>query len=126
VVEFKTSGTLEVVGQLLVEMGDDSARIEARGERIVIDLPCLDAGVAVLRRWSRGRDGRSTIRRFHLMLTSVGLSVQVDIASETVGLLGFDARPGLISRLLGLYPLEIRLGALWRAPRHHPDRPPRS
>ena len=99
---------LDVVGQVMVEMGGGSARIEALGDRIVVRFPSLKAGASALGRWPKGRARREAIRRIHDLLTAAGLTLQMDVGPSTVGVLGVGARPGLSSRLLGVGPLEIR------------------
>lgn len=112
------TGTLEVVGQLILEMGDDSARIEARGSRILLALPSLPAGRTLFQNWSIVKSRRESIRRAHEMLSQAGLTLQVDIGTITIGLLGAESRPGLTSRLLGVYPFELRVIALISWLRH--------
>jgi len=114
---------LDVVGRLTVEMGGDgSARVEARGDTIVVELPGLRVALATLRRWPGGRGRRAaSIGRIDGALKDAGLSLVVKVGSATVGRLGVGARPGLTSRLLGLGPMEIHLGGL--GPRRRPPRP---
>ena len=40
------------------------------------------------------------------------LSVRIRMAGGTLAVLGADARPGLLSRWLGLAPLEVRVSGL--------------
>ena len=115
---------LDIVGRLMVEMGDGSARVECLGDSIVVELPSLRAGRSILRQWPGGRR-LETIRRVHEGLTAAGLTLRVDVGRRTVGLLGLGARSGLSSRLLGLGPLELRLGGLLGSARPSADRPGR-
>jgi len=105
---------IDVVGQLSVEMGGGGmARVEARGETIVVELPSLRAGLATLRRWPGGRSRRAaSIGRIHDVLTAAGLSLSVRAGPATIGRLGVGARPGLASRLLALGPMEILVDGL--------------
>jgi hypothetical protein len=115
---------LDVVGQVLVEMGGDSAQIEAQGDRIIVRLPSLRVGTSYLRRFARGAGGPEAIRRVHQGLVGAGLTLEVIVGNATVGVLGAGARSGLASRLLGLGPMEVRVGGLlgsFRKPVHRPE-----
>ena len=118
-------GALDVVGQVMVEMGGESARIEAMGDRIVVEFPSFRAGASALGRGPRGRGRRDVLLRIHQALTAAGLTLQIDIGPSTVGVLGVEARPGLPSRLLGVGPLEVRLGKLFGSLRRPPAGPER-
>ena len=111
---------LDVVGQLMLEMGDASARVEARGDTIVVELPSLRAGYSILRRWPGGRGRRDAIRRIHEGLVGAGLGLRIRVGPEAVGRLGVGAHAGLASRLLGVGPLEIQVDGLL-ASRRRPD-----
>jgi hypothetical protein len=103
---------LDVVGQLMVEMGGTSARVEAQGETIVVELPGLRAGFSILKHWPGGPGRGAAIRRIHQGLTAAGLRLEVRVGSRTVGLLGVGARAGLASRILGVAPLQITVDGL--------------
>ncbi len=103
---------LDVVGQLMVEMGGSSARVEARCDTIVVELPGLRDGLAILKGWPGGRGRRRAIGGIHDGLTSAGLSLEIKVGSRTVARLGVGARAGVVSRLLGLAPLEVRAAGL--------------
>ncbi len=105
-------GALDVVGDLMLEMGDASARVEARGDTIDVELPSLRSGYAILRRWPGGRGRRETIRRIHEGLLGAGLGLRLRVGPDVVGRLGVGARAGLASRLLGVDPLEIHVDGL--------------
>ena len=103
---------LEVVGQVMVEMGGGSARIEALGDRIVVELPSLGAGLSSIRGLSSGRGRGESIRKVDAALRGAGLSLEVAVGGRTVGRLGEGSRPGLASKLLGLGPFELLLGGV--------------
>ncbi|WP_435009116.1 hypothetical protein P12x_000366 [Tundrisphaera lichenicola] len=104
------TNALDVVGDLMVEMGGTSARVEARGETIVVELPSFRAGYSLLKRWPGGLARGRAIRRIHEGLDAAGLRLEVRIGSRAVGRLGVGARAGLTSKLLGLAPMEIQVG----------------
>ena len=115
---------LEIIGNLAVEMGGDgSARVEARGDSIVVELPSLRAGLAALKRWPGGRGGRAaSIRRVHDGLVAAGLTLDVRVGPKRFARLGVGARPNLASRVLGLGPMEVGLVGL--ISRKRPGGPP--
>ncbi len=103
---------LEIVGQLMVEMGGSSARVEAKDDTIVVELPGLRDGLSILNRWPGGRGRRQAIRRIHNGLSMAGLALDVKVGPRTVARLGVGSRAGVVSRLLGLAPLEVRAAGL--------------
>lgn len=113
---------LDVVGQVLIEMGGDSTRIEGRGDRIIVELPNLKAGMSYFRRFARQAGGHEVIHRVHQGLVGAGLTLEVTVGGSTVGLLGTAARSGLASRLLGLGPMEVRVRGLLGSFRKPPVR----
>ncbi len=107
------ANALDVVGKLMVEMGGDgSARVEARGDTVVVELPSFRVGSALLKRWSRGRGRGETIASIHRGLVGAGLALRLQVGPRTVALLGVGARANLASRLLGLGPLEVKMDGL--------------
>ena len=119
------ASALDVVGNLMLEMGDASARVEARGDTIDVELPSLRAGYSILRRWPGGRGRREAIRRIHEGLIGAGLGLRIRVGPEVIGRLGVGARAGLASRLLGVDPLEIQVDGLLASRRRSSGRPER-
>ena len=103
---------LDVVGQVMVEMGGDSASIEAVGDRIVVRIPSFRSGLRTIRGWSRGPGRGESIGRIHEALKVTRLSLEIVMGGRTVGRLGVGATPGRVSRLLGLGPMEIEWGGV--------------
>lgn len=100
---------LDVIGLVMVQMGGDSSiRVEALGDRIVIELPSLREGIAIFRRLpGGGRGRRALIVPIHERLVDAGLGLEVRIGSAAIGRLGVGARSNLVGRLLGIAPMEI-------------------
>lgn len=103
---------LDVVGQLILEMDGASARVEARGDTIVVELASLRAGYSILKRLPGGRGRDGAIRRIHEGLIGAGLTIRIRVGPKQIGRLGVGARAGLASRLLGVDPLEIQVDGL--------------
>lgn len=106
---------LDVAGELEARSEAGTVRITASQSTITVDLPNLRAGMTAF----RGTGGRSrragTISRAGAILDFTDLSVRVRLAGGTIALLGAEARPGFLSRVLALGPLEIRLLSLLRS-----------
>ncbi len=113
---------LEVVGRLMVEMGDAPVRVEALGDAIAVELPSLRAGYSILKRWPGGRGRGEAIRRIHEALIGAGLRLIVRVGPKTVALLGVGARSGLASRILGIGPMELKVAG-FLASRRRPIAP---
>ena len=94
--------TLTVRGEDIAVRGED-------GQRVVVELPSLQAGRALLNDppWpSTGR--RQRINQAHRFLRASGLTVDVRLAGETVARVGAEARPNASARLLNLGDIEVR------------------
>ncbi len=120
---------LDVAGEIRAVVADDTVVVSAREKTITVDVPNLRVGLVAWkggRASLRGAGGRkrraATISRASAALRLTDLNVQLRLAGGTMAVLGADARPGPLSRLLGVAPLEIRLlsalvsvaRALWR------------
>ncbi len=109
---------LDVAGEIRAVVADDTVVISARNKTITVDVPNLRVGLVALkggRTTLRGAGGRkrraTTISRASAALRLTDLNVQLRLAGGTMAVLGADARPGLLSRILGVAPLEIRLSS---------------
>ncbi len=120
---------LDVAGEIRAVVADDAVVISARKKTISVDVPNLRVGLLALRgaratlRGAGGRQRRATtISRASAALGLTDLNLEFRLAGGTMAVLGADARPGILSRLLGVAPLEIRLSsallsvarAMWR------------
>jgi hypothetical protein len=114
---------LDVVGRVVVEIGGELARVDALGDRIVVEVPSLRSGVSTIRLLTKGGGSDDPIRQVHDALTTAGLTLEVVAGGSKVGRLGIGARPGLASRLLRLGPLEVLLGGILGSFRKRADRP---
>ena len=120
---------LDVAGEIRAVVADDAVVISARQKTITVDVPNLRvvpvawrAARATLRGAGGSERRAATISRASAAMRLTDLNVQLRLAGGTMAVLGADARPGVLSRLLGVAPLEIRLSsalmsvarALWR------------
>lgn len=104
---------LEVVGEVRAAVADETVLITASGDTISVDIPSLRVGLLALRGVGRRKQRSETISRANVVLQLTALSAQFRMAGGTVAILGSAARPGRVSRFLGLEPLEIRLSGLF-------------
>ncbi len=104
---------LEIVGEVHAAVADETVVITASSDTITIDIPSFRVGLLALRGVGRGKQRSKTISRANAVLQLTALSAQFRMAGGTVAMLGSAARPGAVSRILGLAPLEIRLSGLF-------------
>ena len=104
---------LEIVGEVHAAVADETVLITASSDTITVDIPSLRVGLLALRGVGRGKQRSETISRANVVLQLTALSVQFRMAGGTVAILGSVARPGAVSRVLGLAPLDIRLSGLF-------------
>lgn len=103
---------LDIIGEVQALFRDQTILLRASHDVITIEFPNLRAGMAALR-VSGGRVQRTKwIGRVSAALHATSLNVDLQIASTTVAHLGTDARPGLMSHLLGVGEVEIRPAGL--------------
>ncbi len=107
---------LEVLGSLSVvidEMPDHAIQVELRGTEIALLLSSV-ASLRALNRVPLPGKRRQWISRFHDGLCLADLRLIIFLGDEVIGRLGPESRPGLASQLLGVSPLELRLGTILR------------
>ena len=112
---------LDVAGEVQVLVADQTVRVTAIKNTITVDIPTLRVGMVALRGVGRRKQRATMISRLGAALHFADLSVQFRVAGGTIATLGAGARPGLLSRLLGVAPLQITwsgvgslLRSLWR------------
>ena len=103
---------LAVAGKVQAVVADQAILVTARENTVTVDLPNLRAGMVALRGAGGRKQRAKTLIRAGAALQFTDLNVEFRLAGGAMALLGADARPGLLSRLLGLAPLEIRLSAM--------------
>ncbi len=112
---------LDVAGEVQVLVADQTVRVTAIKNTITVDIPTLRVGMVALRGVGRRKQRATMISSLGAALHFADLSVQFRVAGGTIATLGAGARPGLLSRLLGVAPLQITwsgvgslLRSLWR------------
>jgi len=94
---------LSVEADLTLSVDGAQARVQSTGERLFVEIPSVVSAVALLNGLPL-----TELRRLHELLTTTGLALEVRAHQRTVAVLGTGARPGALSRQLGVFPLELR------------------
>jgi hypothetical protein len=106
---------LNVDAQLsLVSDRGAAVAVTANGATISVGIPSLWMATRYGRRLNRRRR-LALFGQAHQWLTRADLMVEFRIRDHTLALLGPHAQPGLLSRLTGLHPLELRVRAILRS-----------
>ncbi len=103
---------LDISGEVRAAVADETVLITANTGTITVDIPSVRVGLLALRGAGRKKQRSRTFSRAHATLQVTSQSVRFRMAGGTVAMLGTDARPGALSRLLGVTPLEIRFSGL--------------
>ncbi|OYR39675.1 peptide ABC transporter ATP-binding protein [Halorubrum sp. Ib24] len=83
--------------------------VRSTGERLFVEVPTVRDAIRVVRRLPENGDARAPAA----LLTATRLTTEVRVRGRTVAVIGADARPGRLSRELGVAPAEVRVaGAL--------------
>jgi hypothetical protein len=102
-----TLAPLSVESDLSVAINGGQAEVESTGRRLLVRFRSLPDAM----RAARGKP--SDAGSLQALLVATDLTVEVRARDHTVAVAGADARPGAVSRLLGVAPVEVRIsGAL--------------
>jgi hypothetical protein len=111
---------LALSARLVLSLEDNDFLVNATDDKIVVDLPSWRAGLTVLRlQRLRGGWGQ-LLAQAQRWMPVADFAVQFRLAGNVVARLGTDTRPGIVSWLLGLGPLEVRPLQLLRSVRSRP------
>jgi hypothetical protein len=102
---------VEVVGHLSILADDVPLHVELEGGAIKVLLPDLRTALGLRKRFSR-RQRRAWTRLLQTTLASAGLELQVWVRRREVGRLAGKSRHGWLAALIGVDPLELRIGAI--------------
>lgn len=101
---------LSVAADLTVATGGATATVRSTGPRLFVEIGSLiDAARFAASAPEGGRD------RVAAALTATDLTAEVRVRERTVATVGAAARPGVLSRTLGVAPVELRIGGLLAA-----------
>jgi hypothetical protein len=83
--------------------------VRSTGDRLFVEVPTVRDALRVARKLPSDGDARGPTA----LLTATDLTTEVRVRGRTVAVVGADARPGRLSRELGVAPAEVRIaGAL--------------
>lgn len=83
--------------------------VRSTGERLFVEVPTVRDAFRVVRGLPENADARGPAA----LLTATDLTTEIRVRGRTVAVIGADARPGRLSRELGVAPAEVRIaGAL--------------
>jgi hypothetical protein len=100
---------LSVLADLSLDLDGEDIAIRGDGDRVIIDLPSLQAGRALAQAGPFSRNGRRAgLATLNVFLRETDLTVDVRYAGETVVRLGAQAQPNAVARLLNLGDVEVR------------------
>ena len=96
-----------MAADLTVEIEDARAEVRSTGERLFVEFSTLPEALRALR--GLPEDGSD---RLADLLRTTDLTVEVRVRDRTVAVVGARASPGVVSRGLGVDPVEVRVGGL--------------
>ncbi len=100
---------LSVIADLSLDLDGEDIEIRGDGNRVIVDLPSLQAGRALFQAGPFSRYGRRAgLATMNVFLRETDLTVDVQYAGETVVRLGAAAKPNTVARLLNLGEIEVR------------------
>lgn len=98
---------LSVETDLTLTVEGREASVRSTGDRLFVEFGSLADALGALGA-SDATDPR--LARIDRVLETTDLTVEVRVRDRTVAVLGAAARPGVVSRRLGVAPVELRLG----------------
>lgn len=107
---------LSVLADLSLTLDDEEIAIRGDGDRVIVDLPSLQAGRALFQAGPFPQHSRRTgLAALNVFLRETDLTIEVRYAGETVVRLGAQAQPNAVARLLNLGEAEVHPGRSLRA-----------
>ena len=96
---------LSVATDLTLTVHGAEATVESTGERLFVSFGSLSDGIRALRGQPEDATGPLST-----LLETTDLTVEIRVRDRTVAVAGVGARPGVLSRQLGVAPMEVRAG----------------
>lgn len=98
---------LSVATDLTVRINGAEASVESTGERLLVQFRSVPDAVRATRNQPAGVATSLTA-----LLRTTDLTVEARVRDRIVAVAGADARPGAVSRLLEVDPVEVRVGGV--------------
>lgn len=99
---------LEILADLQLAVDGENIDIQANGDRIVVDLPSLQAVQRLVEAEPIARRLRKRSDQAHEALDVAGLTLEVRLEGQTIAIVGAEATPSRLGRLLRLDGVELR------------------
>lgn len=99
----RTGPGLDVTANLSVTVDGTDLAISTVEDRIRVQVPSVQAGFRLLRR------ERERLPALSRGLSEAELTAEIRVGSSVIAVAGTDAKPGKLSRLFSLGPVEVRL-----------------
>ncbi|CAM2807396.1 hypothetical protein PNQ29_04145 [Halobacterium salinarum] len=96
---------LSVATDLDVSIDGTPVSVRSTGDRLLVDVPTLAAGVDAL-----GGVPRSEVPAAAAALEDADLTVELRVRESPVAVVGADASPGALSDRMGVAPAALRVG----------------
>ena len=102
---------LSIATDLTLTVDGVELTVESTGERLFAEVSSLADAVRVVRSLGGVPDGGAD--QLSTLLTTTDLTLEIRVRDRTVAVVGTGARPGSLSRGLGVDPVEVRLGGVF-------------
>jgi len=100
---------LEVLADLRLTVDGEAIDVRGEGHHLVVDLPSLRAGRRLVTSGPFVLGNREeALTRLHEALDVGGVSAEIRLQGTRVARMGAGARPGMLSRVLSLGPVEVQ------------------
>ena len=99
---------LDISADLRLTSGGHTIHVKGEKAHVVVSLPSFRAGSALLRAGALPAVGSRGLLKAQELLRAAGLTVEVQLAGVPFAVLGCNARPGAMARLLRLRAVEVR------------------
>lgn len=93
----------------LTDENGNEISVSAENEIITVMLPNLWIVRPILRQFTNRRQRNCMIENVHSGLKHTDLMIEFRIANRVIALIGPHSRPGFISRIVGVGPVELKI-----------------
>jgi len=101
--------TVDIESELTAVSESGTVSFLASGKNCVLRLPEVGSPGRAVKLFSYLMNFRSALRLLHAICDSQGIGVAVEVAGRIVVRFGDRCSPGLFSRVLGVYPVEVKM-----------------
>jgi len=95
---------LSVEADLVIRINGATAELESTGERLLVQFESVPDTLRAVQ-----SQPRELVSSLTAVLQTTDLTVEIRARNRIVAVAGANARPGLVSRFIGVDPIEVRL-----------------